>query len=311
MPPDAPSLALDHDHQNNHDNSINPNHPGGIGRPPTTSEQNETENGIHPLYPTADGRPPKNGVQPLSKPHKKPSKNDSKFTGPFAPSAGDRPPNKFEFNNYEDEDDEGLTLHRPTAPHNGGPGPGFFNPSATKNQYPDYDQAIFHNEQIPNRPHPGAGQKPSAFNPFAVQGGNVVLGNGNNNGNSNGNSNGAEQQDKLPTELLSILGGNAQNIPPHLRIEHLLQQFQGNGNVENDGQGQHPFGIPSQGGFPFSPQLNQPQIPNQRPAGPGNFFLCVHPLHTLVFLINTAETLSFHNCLIWLHQRLALFYATF
>lgn len=265
LPPDAPSFAHpDHDHQNNHDNSINPNHPGGgIGRPPTTGEQNETENGIHPLYPTADGRPPKNGVQPLSKPQKKPTKSDNKFVGPFAPSGGgDRPPPKFEFNNYDDEDEEGLgPQHRPNAQNSNGPGPGFFNPSATKNQYPDYDQAIFHNGQVPQRPAPG--QKPGGFNPFAVQGGNAVLGNGN----------GAEPQDKLPPELLSILGGNAQNIPPHLRIEHLLQQIQGNGNTaENEGQ-QHPFGISSQGGFPFTPQLNQPQLPNQRPpVGPGNLF---------------------------------------
>lgn len=238
--------------------------------PATSIEQNEKENGIHPLYPTADGRPPKQqGVQPLDKPQKKPSKGD-KFAGPFAPLGGDQSHTKYEFNNYDDDEDVNVRPpHRPINPsvqQHGGPGPGFFNPSVSKNQYPDYDQAIFHNGQIiPNQQHPGAvgpgpQGKPPPFNPFLGNGGggiNNVAGAGNN------------DQDKLSPDLFAnILGANAQNIPPHLRIEHLLQQIQGGADGGIGGDGQHPFGGPPQGSFPFGQQHLQGQ-PGQRPPPPG------------------------------------------
>lgn len=263
--------------QNLHENSINLNHPE---RPQSTVDQNEKEfsNGIHPLYPTNDGRPSK-GVQPLEKPQKKPTKGD-KFPGPFAPSAADNPPNKFEFNNYEDEEEELGPQHRPHAPstQNGsGPGPGFFNPTVNKNQYPDYDQSIFHNGQLGSTQQTLPNQKPSPYNPYLTQG-----------GNGPPNTHAVDHQDKLPPELLNILGGNAQNIPPHLRIEHLLQQIQGNGAGDGDGQ-QHPsFGVQQQGNFPFGQHPNQPHILNlpeqtgQRPPQRGQGIFCLFCSSTFI-----------------------------
>lgn len=218
------------------------------------NKQSDNDNGIHPLYPTADGRPPKGfeGVKPLDKPQKKPTKGD-KYAGPGANGGH----TKYEFANYDDDDEEDIGLgpqHRPGNPStvqqqsNGNPGPGFFNPAVSKNQYPDYDHAIFHNgqQQQHQRPQLNQPSKPGAFNPFVVH-------------QPIGGGNGADDQDKLPPELFNILGGNAQNIPPHLRIEHLLQQIQGQpaggaANGADSSDGQHVFGGQSPGGFPFGSQ---------------------------------------------------------
>lgn len=258
--PSLSSNAQDLDNQNNHENAIHLTHPTNQQQKPSSTKQPaiDNNNGIHPLYPTADGRPPKgiyDGVKPLEKPQKKPTKGD-KFPGPFVPipPAGSGHQNKYEFGNYDDVDDDDINNGRPPQrpnnmnnPNSGGPGPGFFNPSATKNQFPDYDQGLFQ-QQRPQQPG-----KPNAFNPFVVQ--------------QHGGA--GDEQDKLPPELFNILGGNAQNIPPHLRIEHLLQQIQGGagaGSAGNDGQ--HPlFGL--QGGFPFGGQQQVPSPPQNRPGGQG------------------------------------------
>lgn len=254
--------------------------------PPTTigggHKQIDNDNGIHPLYPTTDGRPSKGGyegVKPLDKPQKKPAKGDKdkdKYAGPFAPSAPSHT-TKYEFANYDDDDDvddeDRLRPHHRPAQSNG-PGPGFFNPSATKNQFPDYDQGLYHNgashQQRPSHTAHGPGgsgnhnnnnNKPNAFNPFVVQ---------------QPGSDGIEH-DKLPPELFNILGGNAQNIPPHLRIEHLLQQIQGGAGGSdtngNDG-GQGLFG--GSQGFPFGQQHSPgsgvgggQQVATRPSGGPG------------------------------------------
>lgn len=126
------------------------------------SDEDE-EDDIHkvevPFYPTIDGKPPK---VPQEKPHKKfhnkENKNKEHGTG-FLPT----PPN-YDNNKYHDFDNVNQA------------GPGFFNPDASKNQYPDLT---------------GSGHPP------------------------------------VDKQLFNILGQNPQNLPPHIRIDQLLQHIQG------------------------------------------------------------------------------------
>lgn len=206
------------------DNSFNVN---------TKDERKEENNGIHPLYPTNIDQPFK-GVQVPIKPTKKPSKTDSKYPGPFIPPPPQQTPTKYDFDNYDDIEDE-QDEHKKPSPVNGGVGPGFFNPSLTKHQYSDYDQTIFNNPdyQRPVSPHQQKPQKPNQYNPYVIQ---------------HGGGDGKH-------ELINILGGNAQNLPPHLRIEHILQQFQGGSGGDVDSQSQLPYGgHQTQNGlnYPFS-----------------------------------------------------------
>lgn len=199
----------------------------------------------HPLYPTADGKPPKSPTK-----DKKPIKSDK--YNPFAPSApttssteNDNEPthhsDKFDFVNYDDEDIH--SSHDPNGHHNTnnghgqsvGPGPGFFNPSASKTQYGDFDP-YGHNINAQN----GGEGKP--FNPYHQSGGNSPI----------------NQQpiaaDKLPPELFNILGPNPQNLQPHVRIEQLLQHIQGGQDGGNGGNLHLPSFVPQNNGingYPF------------------------------------------------------------
>lgn len=129
-----------------------------------------------PFYPTLDGKPPK---VPQEKPHKKFNKEDKKnnfnnnvFT---PPSTNDN--NKYNF------DDDTRPPHTPQVHQQ--PGTGFFNPDASKNQFPENPQ------------HP------------------------------------------IDKQLFNILGPNAQNLPPHIRIDQLLQHIQSqdpNGGPTVNGQ---------------------------------------------------------------------------
>lgn len=199
---------------------------------PNENEHNDhkEENGIHPLYPMNIGQSNK-GVQVPTKPTKKPIK-----TTPT--------PTKHEYDNfdhYDDIDDEDENDDKKPI----SPGPGFFNPSLTKHQYSDYD---FNGDNYHRLPPPSQSkpQKPNQFNPYVIQHGDGKH------------------------ELISILGGNGQNLPPNLHLEHILQQFQGtNGGSNVDGggagQSQSPFGIhqtPNGLNYPFG--IGQhPSIPNE------------------------------------------------
>lgn len=209
----------------------------------TETEQNSLTN-HHPLYPTVDGKPPK---IPQEKPHKKPFKldnNSNKYHDSFTHTIPEQNEdnNKFDYQNY-DEDITNNHHHTNNNPQD--PGPGFFNPSTTKNQYPDYDhsygqQSVSH--QPPNSPYHQYGQD-------------------------------SIHADKLPTELFNILGPNTQNVQPHIRIEQLLQHIQG--SDPNQGpllHGQNinlPFG-----GGQFVDQRPHPNsgIPQRPTGGPFQFF---------------------------------------
>lgn len=167
---------------------------------PTDEETTDTEQNVsnknHPLYPTVDGKPPK---IPQEKPHKKPSKldnNSNKYHDSFTHTIPDQNDdnNKFDYQNY-DEDIVNQHHHTNTNPQD--PGPGFFNPSTTKNQYPDYDHS--YGEQGVNH------QKPN-YHQYGQD---------------------SIHPDKLPPELFNILGPNTQNLQPHIRLEQLLQHIQG------------------------------------------------------------------------------------
>lgn len=200
---------------------------------------------------------PNKGVQVSTKSTKKPSKTDSKYSEPFAPTPPphqpnkEDPPSKYDFDNYDgDEDDDeddvdgeeenGDDGKRPISP---GLGPGFFNPSLPKPQYTDYD---FNGDNFhrPSSPHQHKPQKPNPYNPYIIQHGDGKH------------------------DLINLLGGNAQNIPPQINIEHLLHQIQGGhtGAVDGNGQPQPAYGIqqtPDGLGYPFNiGQRPSPYIPN-------------------------------------------------
>lgn len=189
------------------------------------------------MYPTNIGDPNK-GVQIPTKPTKKPSKTESKYPGPFASQTPPKvePPSKYDFDNYDDtnDDDDDDDNKRPIPP---GLGPGFFNPNLNKPQYPDYE---FSGDNF-HRPssHQYKPQKPNSYNPYIIQHGDGKH------------------------ELISILGGNGQSLPPQINIEHLLHQIQGgsaaNGDINSQSQ-------PPYGGQQNPDTLNYPFGIGQRPS---------------------------------------------
>lgn len=158
------------------------------------------------------------------KPTKKPTKTDSKYPGPYAPQPPTKvdPPSKYDFDNYDNIENEDVDNDekQPISP---GLGPGFFNPTLTKPQYSDYDfnGDNFHHPSPPNQHNKQ--QKPNSFNPYILH----------------------QQHGDGKHELISILGGNAQNLPPQISIEHLLHQIQGGtaGAGDGNGQSQPPYGV--------------------------------------------------------------------
>lgn len=240
------------------------------------TDDHKEENGIHPLYPTSIGQPNK-GVNVPVKPIKKPSKTDSKYPGPYAPQPPKvEPPSKYDFDNYEDvEDEENANENdnenedkRPISP---GLGPGFFNPTLPKQQYDyDFNGDNFHR---PSPSHPHKPQKANPYNPYIIQHGDGKH------------------------ELISILGANPQNLPPHISIEHLLHQIQGGniGNGDGNGQSQPPYSgqqTPDGLNFPFGIG----QRPSQFIPNDGNQKAPIQPqgkpfdfLHFDLFLISFSE----------------------
>jgi len=200
-----------------------------------------------PFYPTIDGKPPKT---PQEKPQKKPNKDDKKTEHiqqqiPFQPLPND--PNKFDYNQYDDD----IGQHHHSQQN---PGPGFFNPDASKNQYPDYSLYEHGGHQQPI----GKPQSP---------------------------------------ELYNVLGPNTQNLPPHIRLDQLLQHIQGQdpnqGHLIHGQNVQLPFSNVHQNGvnYPYiehHPSNDHLGLP-QRPTG-GLFILSYifHNLHSYFayFLIN-------------------------
>ena len=232
---------------------------------PSQSHNNDADeepedifNNVHALYPTIDVKPPKT---PQEKPPKKSTKSDSKYqedplSQSHAPHHTDHNHNnnKFDFVNYDDD----ITHNGGgnNQQQQGGPGPGFFNPSASKNQFPDYDP---YGGQVNNKKKPNL-----VFNPY---------------GQDHQNHVGGGQDNKLPPELYNILGPNAQNI----RIEQLLQHIQGsdlNAGPLLHGQNIHiPF-APNQNGvnYQFGEHNNNNPLfgvppsqlsPGHRPPPPG------------------------------------------
>lgn len=236
------------------------------------NDDGKIENGIHPLYPMNIGQPDK-GVQLPPHLSKKPSNMDTKYSGPFAPQKPTKAPlpPKYHFDNYDDVDVDENDDEKPISP---GLGSGFFNPTLTKHQYSDYDFGGGDNfHRLP--PHAQNPHTSNQYNPYIMQ----------------------EQQQQHGDgkhELINILGGNAQNLPPHL--QHILQQFQGGntGLADISNQNQQPYGghqAPNGHNYPFSigqhPSL---QIPNE-----ANQKIPVQPQGNEVCLNSKACTSQFHS----------------
>lgn len=231
-----------------------------------SNDDHKEENGIHPLYPT-NIHHPLNGVQVPNK-SPKPTKLPSAPTPPKT-----EPPSKYDYDNYDDFEDE-EDDDKKTIAHIG---PGFFNPTLTKHQYTDYDQGIYNNDNFHRQPLPPnqqKPQKPNQYNPFVIQHGNGKH------------------------ELINILGGN---LPPHLHLEHLLQQIQGGNNGGTNVNGQSPYGTHQmQPGYPFGigqhPSMQIPNDPNQKnpvqPQGTFNSFMvyrCEHGVSVTMFSVFRSE----------------------
>lgn len=154
-------------------------------------------NGNLPFYPTVDGKPPK--VPQPEKPYKKQhQKDDNKIeqqTGPFIHHHGPPP----DYSQYDEdeirEQQQSLPQPPPQQQRPLGPGPGFFNPQASKTQYND---GLNHFGPIGHQPQ----------HPLDKQ---------------------------LPPELYNVLGGNNHHLPPHVRIEELLKHIQGQDGNSNQG----------------------------------------------------------------------------
>lgn len=127
-----------------------------------------------PFYPTIDGKPPKvpQEGKPFKKFHGNKEGNKKEHFNTFAPPNYENS-NKYHVNNYDNQ----------------GSGPGFFNPDASKTQYPD----------LTGSDHP--------------------------------------LHHAVDKQLLNILGQNPQNIPPHIRIDQLLQHIQGQEQNPQNPQG--------------------------------------------------------------------------
>lgn len=163
-----------------HENDTSDMNSAEEGEEEDDEDVNNNEHKIEiPFYPTIDGKPPKisqDGGKPFKKFHggKEGTKKDQYNTNnAFVPPNFEN--NKFHVNNNYDQQ----------------PGPGFFNPDASKGQYPEHPDHSLHHQ------HP------------------------------------------VDKQLFNILGQNAQNIPPHIRIDQLLQHIQG--QDQNQGPLLHGF----------------------------------------------------------------------
>lgn len=168
-------------------------------------------------------------------------------------------------NNNDNSNDADYPIGRPPANY---PGPGFFNPSASKNQFQDLNYQQHPGQQYPQQPQrPGGG-----FN-----------------GHNNNNNNNPQVIDKNipPNELYQILTG--QGVPVNgngqqqLTFEQILQHIQAidgqSGPIQHPGQGQQqqrptnpqqPHLPPFLTGHLNQNNVNFPQfggIPNKLPPG--------------------------------------------
>lgn len=226
------------------------------------------QNGIHPLYPMNIGNPDK-GVQVMPNSLKKPLNMDTKYSDSMMAQKPTKAqlPSKYHFNNYDevgDVNDDGGADDDGKKPISPGLGSGFFNPTLTKNQYTDFDFNGDNFHRLPpnvQKPH-----APDQYNPYIIQ-----------------------QHGDGKQELINILGGNAQNLPPHL--QHILQQIQGgnDGAADISIHNQQPYGghqVQNGLNYPFAigqhPSLHIPNEANQKlPIQPQGNEVCLNLLASI------------------------------
>jgi hypothetical protein len=188
-----------------------------------------------PFYPTHDGKPPK---VPQDKPHKKFNKEDKKNNynnNVFIPQTHDN--NKFNNVNYGD-DTRIPPVHQQ-------PGPGFFNPDASKDQFSEHH---------------------------------------------------------VDKQLFNILGPNTQNLPPHIRIDQLLQHIQ-----SQDPNGGQSFNLPfqpNQNGINYNQYGESPDHHLNRPGYRRKHFnntqliSCFWPFLTHILKLSRFKFLNSHLLLL-------------
>lgn len=141
------------------------------------------------------------------------STSTSDTNQPFYPTIDGRPP-KIPQENQIDEHPNDNKKHQSIGPFIHHPG----NSDSGKFEFSTFENEHLHPQQ---RPPPGQNSVgPGYFNPSASK----------SQFDFNPYTQGPLQHplDKsFPPELFNILGGNNQNLPPHVRLEHLLQHIQG------------------------------------------------------------------------------------
>jgi hypothetical protein len=191
-----------------------------------------------PFYPTVDGKPPKT-------PQEKPSKKYQKEDG--------------------NKKDSGNNIFTPS-----GPGQHPHPSQDTKfdfNNYHDLPPSAVQNNNNQNQHNLGPGfynpdTKYGDINPYE----------------QSGLHPGIKQQQQIPPELLNFLPPNTQNLPPHLRIEQLLQHIQSQDN-NNQGPQLHgqnvnlPFAPVQPNGINYNQFGESPPAMGNRPTGSLYFFL--------------------------------------
>ncbi|XP_075145077.1 stranded at second transmembrane protein isoform X1 [Haematobia irritans] len=200
------------------------------------------------FYPTVDGKPPKGsiggspfGFDYKAEKHDKHDKHAKKPAHPVKPQQND-----VKYDVHEVQEDDIPAHHAAGVAGGGGIGPGYVPVHLAHGgvAISPYDSVNYNQNLAPQHPGPQGPYGPfyhnDAFNPYEQY-----------DINPNGIPQGKPPAPTSQSDLFNLigagvpgskLGGNGQsNLPPHVRIEHILQHLQQNGNHNAAQQGQGPY----------------------------------------------------------------------
>lgn len=213
---------------------------GGVGK--AEAEKKPTANAF---YPTLDGKPPKGGAPSppfgfdyKTEKHEKHEKHDKHAKKPPVPVKPQQ--NDVKYDVHEPQEDD-IPVHQ-----HPGLGPGYVPVHLTHGgvAISPYDSVNYNQNLAPQHPGPQGPYGPfyhnEAFNPYEQY-----------DLNPNGIPQGKPPAPTSQSDLFNIIGAGVpgggklgqSNLPPHVRIEHILQHLQQNVNpaVQNGAAPQGPF----------------------------------------------------------------------